>query len=71
MERTFKNPLTGSSFTVAQVQAMIDKINDEGTGLDTWEIGFMGTMNKVFPVHNYLSVAQLQSLENIYAQKTP
>lgn len=50
---------------------MIDKINDEGTGLDTWEIGFMGTMNKVFPVHNYLSVAQLQSLENIYAQKTP
>ncbi len=46
-------------------------VNDEGQGLDAWELGFMESITDQFERTRTLSEAQIDMLERIYTERTP
>ncbi len=46
-------------------------VNDEGRSLTTWEEEFMESITEQFEATGDLSEAQIDTLERIYAERTP
>lgn len=52
-------------------QQWIRDVNEEGQGLSAWELGFMESITEQFERSGRLSEKQIETLERIYAEKTP
>ena len=49
----------------------IERVNDEGVNLTKWEEGFMINITDQFERSGRLSPGQIETLEKIYAERTP
>jgi len=53
------------------IASWIDEVNDQGQKLTKWELDFMDSITDQFDRTSSLSERQEETLERIYANKTP
>ena len=58
-------------YTRDQLQGFIDKIREEGRNLTKWEEDFVDNVEDQLRVRGTMSELQQETLERIYAEKTP